>query len=143
MCDSLIRTSVIRQTVLLTVAILVFVASATYAQGGIDRAATARGAETFRIYCSSCHGRQATGDGPLAKDLRTPPANLTELGSADGGEFPHDLVLSAIELWRNVSGHGSQDMPAWGDAFNRATESEAEARNKVEELVEYLRSIQK
>lgn len=29
------------------------------------------------------------------------------------------------------------------DAFNRATESEAEARTKVEELVEYPRSIQK
>jgi hypothetical protein len=36
----------------------------------------ADGHKYFVRYCASCHGTDGTGDGPVAKTLVTPPANL-------------------------------------------------------------------
>ncbi len=60
----------------------------------------------------------------------------------NGGEFQREMVVGAVELGRNVTGHGSQDMPAWGDAFKGTSQSEAEVTKKVSEVVEFLFSIQ-
>jgi high-affinity iron transporter len=38
----------------------------------------ARGAVVYQQNCASCHGTMGTGDGPLAKGLEPPPANLTD-----------------------------------------------------------------
>jgi len=38
----------------------------------------ARGAEIYQKNCAGCHGTLGTGDGPLAKGLEPPPANLTD-----------------------------------------------------------------
>lgn len=108
----------------------------------VDTALAYNGEATFRTYCSSCHGKSARGDGPLAKDLKVPPANLTELAKRNGGEFPYSMVLSTIEHGRDVRGHGTEDMPAWGGAFEMTSESEAGAKKKMNELVHYLWSLQ-
>ena len=107
-----------------------------------DRTAASRGSETFRVYCSSCHGREARGDGPLAIDLKVPPANLTLLSNNNDGEFPFDMIMETIQHGRDVSGHGSQDMPAWGDAFEMTSQSEAEAKTRMEQVVQFLWSRQ-
>ncbi len=39
----------------------------------------ARGRQLYDQNCASCHGAQGLGDGPAAKSLRPPPANLTGL----------------------------------------------------------------
>ncbi|GMR24686.1 MAG: hypothetical protein BMS9Abin37_3269 [Acidobacteriota bacterium] len=108
----------------------------------IDRTAATRGELTYRTYCKSCHGREARGDGALAKDLKVQPANLAELATRTGGEFPFEMVMQTIEHGRSVRGHGSEDMPAWGDAFEMTSESEAEAKAKMADLAHYLWSIQ-
>jgi len=38
----------------------------------------ARGAAIYQTNCAGCHGTLGTGDGPLAKGLQPPPANLTD-----------------------------------------------------------------
>lgn len=108
----------------------------------IDRSAANRGELTFKTYCASCHGSQARGDGPLAKDLKIKPANLTELSKRNDGVFPFEMVTKTIDHGRSVRGHGTEDMPAWGDAFKMTSQTEAEANAKVTELANFLWSIQ-
>jgi mono/diheme cytochrome c family protein len=108
----------------------------------VDQPAAFRGEQTFRTYCSSCHGPGARGDGPLAKDLKVQPANLTELAKRHEGTFPFEMVLETIDHGRSVRGHGTEDMPAWGRAFKMTSASEDEAKSKMIELAHYLWSIQ-
>ncbi len=108
----------------------------------LDRAAANRGEATYRTYCKSCHGPKARGDGALAKDLKFPPANLAELAKRNDGEFPFEMVLETIEHGRSVRGHGSEAMPAWGDAFEMTSQSEAEAKARMVDVANYLWSLQ-
>jgi mono/diheme cytochrome c family protein len=108
----------------------------------VDSSAAYQGELTFRTYCSSCHGKQARGDGPLANDLKVQPANLTELSKKNEGEFPYEMVITTIENGRNVRGHGTEDMPAWGDAFEMTSQNEAEAKAKISQLAHFLWSLQ-
>lgn len=109
----------------------------------VDRTAAVRGERTFRTFCASCHGREAKGDGPLAKDLKASPADLTQLAAKNEGTFPFQMVIDTIQHGRNVRGHGTQDMPAWGDTFNQTSESKAAADAKMDEVAHYLWSLQK
>jgi len=130
-------------TVLLASSCVALAAASQATQRKIDLVAASRGETPFRVYCSSCHGKKALGDGPLAKDLKVTPANLTELAERNGGEFPYDMVVSTIEHGRAVRGHGNKEMPAWGDAFELTAQSEAEAKAKIQQLANYLWSLQK
>jgi len=44
---------------------------------GFAAAAIARGAELYPEHCAACHGSDGRGDGPQAKSLPIPPADLT------------------------------------------------------------------
>jgi mono/diheme cytochrome c family protein len=52
-----------------------------------ERASRERGGKIFEELCSTCHGKYGRGDGPLARNLVTPPADLTRsalvAGNAD------------------------------------------------------------
>lgn len=102
------------------------------------------GAEVFRTYCASCHGVNARGDGPLASSMRRKPADLAEIAKRNGGEFPTDIVFRAIDGRQAVRGHGSPDMPVWGDAFSKSGDGgkEGDVKQRIDDLVEYLRSLQ-
>jgi mono/diheme cytochrome c family protein len=110
----------------------------------LDRGAAAVGAGTFRNYCASCHGGEARGDGPLAEHMRVHPSDLTLLSKANSGVFPFDVVVSVIDGRKGVKGHGSAEMPAWGDAFKKTSEApdEAAVRRKIEELAHFIWSLQ-
>ena len=73
----------------------------------------ATGDYLFRTYCAACHGTSAKGDGPLAESMRRRPANLTEIGKRNKGEFPADEAFKTIEGRRPGKGHGGPDMPVW------------------------------
>ena len=45
--------------------------------------------------CGECHGRDARGDGPSAKDLKIKPADLTRR-PFKGGSAPRDIVRAVI-----------------------------------------------
>ena len=100
------------------------------------------GGRLFRTYCGSCHGKTAVGDGPLAKDLKVAPANLTQLSEKNGGTYPFAMVMETIDHGRKVRGHGTEDMPAWGDAFKMTSQSDEQSKRMMRELAHYLWSLQ-
>lgn len=75
------------------------------------------GAAEYLNSCAACHGTRGMGNGPLAPELRTPPADLTVLSDANGGAFPYWRVFAVIDGRYVVPGHGERDMPVWGRQF--------------------------
>jgi mono/diheme cytochrome c family protein len=105
------------------------------------------GAQYFMQYCSACHGADATGNGPVAPVLRTPPADLTRIAQRRGGRFPDAEVASFIDGQADIRAHGSREMPIWGQRFGEkfggGTVGQEFARGHLVVLLEYLKSIQK
>jgi mono/diheme cytochrome c family protein len=101
------------------------------------------GATLYRTYCAVCHGPDARGRGPLASSLRVAPTDLTQLARRSGGTYPRLAVTRSIDGRDTVRGHGSGDMPVWGDAFERSAAAGPDAvRARIEALVAYLAGVQ-
>jgi mono/diheme cytochrome c family protein len=103
--------------------------------------ATLDGAENFKAYCAVCHGEKARGDGPAAKALKTPPADLTLLAKKNGGTFSQTDVEATIRGTKATSSHGTREMPMWGPVF-RSMDGDDTVTLRVHNLVQYLRSLQ-
>lgn len=114
------------------------------AQAGHDPDAAAKGAVVYVRYCVSCHGRDARGDGPLAADLRVAVPDMTTLAARNSGRFPEKRVRRIIESGEVLRGHGTPDMPAWGDAFRRTGGTDARTpQEAIRNLTHYLWSLQR
>jgi len=74
------------------------------------------GAELFRIHCATCHGTEASGQGPMAGVLVIKPADLTALSEENGGQFPIENVVRRIDGRDPLVSHGSP-MPVYGFFF--------------------------
>jgi mono/diheme cytochrome c family protein len=98
------------------------------------------GAATFNAYCTVCHGADGRGDGPAAKALSKPPADLTQIAKRHDGNFPASAVRAVIVGDSAPLAHGTRDMPMWGPLF-RGTDGNA-AELRLKNLVDYLASIQ-
>jgi mono/diheme cytochrome c family protein len=71
------------------------------------------GAKDFATYCASCHGAGGKGDGPMAGELASRPADLTGLAARNGGTFPRLRVMAKI--WGYTGGRdGAAIMPNFG-----------------------------
>ena len=100
------------------------------------------GRDSFERYCAPCHGTGGRGDGPVAPALRTHPSDLTTLAQRSDGAFPRDRVRDFVTGGnRPLAAHGTTEMPVWGPLF-RAFESDARTLQRIENLLEYLESIQ-
>ena len=114
------------------------------AQAKHDASAAAKGAVVYVRYCVSCHGKGARGDGPLAADLRVPVPDMTTLAARNGGSFPEERVRRIIESGEVLRGHGTPDMPAWGDAFKKTDGTDARTPEEaIRNLNHYLWSLQR
>jgi mono/diheme cytochrome c family protein len=104
------------------------------------------GAETFRQYCASCHGATGVGDGPVAAELKKPPADLTRIAARRSGVFPEAEITRWIDGRFDAPAHGTREMPVWGRVFQETVRPGADpdeaGRGKLLALVEYLKSIQ-
>lgn len=102
------------------------------------------GAYLYRTFCASCHGEEGSGKGPVAGLLVTRPPDLTAIAARRGGQFNRPEVYVAIDGRRRVPGHGSADMPIWGDVL-KVTEGHDEAivKKRIDALVVHLESIQR
>jgi mono/diheme cytochrome c family protein len=101
------------------------------------------GRDSFDRYCASCHGRSGRGDGPVAPEVLTPPADLTTLARRNGGAFPRALIVEYVEgTGRPVPAHGPTSMPVWGSIFRALDPSDARVRLRIENLVAYIESLQ-
>jgi mono/diheme cytochrome c family protein len=108
-----------------------------------DSKQAARGRVLYLHYCVSCHGVSAEGDGPVARSLITPPANLRRLAERFGNPLPKDQVARYIDGRAAVKAHGPRDMPVWGTRFYyKSGGDERRAQQWIAQLVAYLQSIQ-
>jgi mono/diheme cytochrome c family protein len=103
----------------------------------------ARGRAIYLEHCASCHGLAADGNGPMARVLSTPPANLRRLSEHYGNPLPADRIARYIDGRANVKAHGPRDMRVWGKRFySPSAGSERQVHPLIAALVAYLQSLQ-
>jgi mono/diheme cytochrome c family protein len=125
------------------VAIAAALAAPVLAAGPPDAGVVARGETTYTRYGVACHGKAGRGDGPLAGDLRVSVPDLTTMATRSGGAYPYDRVVRIINSGDALRGHGTADMPAWGDAFKKTKGTgEATVDAAIRNLSQYLRTLQ-
>jgi len=126
---------------------LVLVAASAIAQPRSDL-----GRLEYESNCIACHGDSGRGDGPFAQHLKLPVPDLTTLARRNDGVYPADGVRRVIDGRDDIKGHGGRQMPIWGLRYGqRATEyyrgelhdAEAFIGQRVQAMVEYLRTIQR
>lgn len=107
----------------------------------------------FQLYCASCHGQDARGNGPVASDLKTPPPSLREIAKRRDGEFNEQEIAAFIDGRNMPRAHGTLEMPIWGRLFGYAAQAEGtlssdqlalekDTKHRIALLVQYLRFIQ-
>jgi mono/diheme cytochrome c family protein len=101
------------------------------------------GPELYRTYCAVCHGLAGIGNGPMAEQLRKPPADLTKFAARNGGVFPRSRLERIVE-GRDVPSHGTREMPVWGDVFRLLPDSFGtdSAKGRIEAILKYIEGMQ-
>ncbi len=114
-------------------------------QAGAQDAET--GAELYQHYCATCHGIDATGQGPMAGVLVIQPVDLTALAGEDG-VFPTARVVARIDGRDPLVSHGSP-MPVYGPYFDGQDTSMKTPEGQpiltsqpIVDLVAYLETLQ-
>lgn len=109
----------------------------------------ASGKGEFRRYCALCHGISGKGDSIMTNLnlLTATPSDLTQLSKKNGGTFPFWQVYRIIDGRQPVKGHGTPEMPIWGDLLSMQEESggimaEDKTRGRLLNIVHYLQSLQ-
>jgi mono/diheme cytochrome c family protein len=132
----------------LSVAIATFASSVTaIAADKVDV-----GKMQYDNYCAVCHGSDGKGNGPMKRNLVAAVPDLTVLAGSNRGVFPFDRVYQTIDGRREISAHGTRDMPIWGRAFNTQSslyfenyplaDIESNARSRMLALTEYVYRLQ-
>ena len=110
-------------------------------------AAEDEGRELYVQYCSSCHGKDGRGNGPVSPHLKIKPPDLTLLAKKNKGIYPLDDVMKAIDGRRLVRAHGDRDMPVWGEVFRSKLEGqkypELTTLLKAKLIAEYIATLQR
>ena len=96
------------------------------------------------MYCATCHGIDAKGNGPSAAALKVRPANLTTISRRNGGTFPKARIEAFVTVGDQgaVPAHGSREMPVWGPIFRALDPNDTAIRTRVLNIVEYVESLQ-
>lgn len=137
------------------VAIFAMISAFSVAQQAPDQAAPAvkrvpikhspanSGKAMFNDYCAVCHGKDATGNGPAASAMKTPPTDLTMLAKKNDGKYPAAHVAAVIRGQASTPSHGSQDMPVWGPLFSSIDQGrQGQVQQRIANLVTYIEGIQ-
>ena len=109
--------------------------------------------DDFLALCADCHGANAKGNGPLAKNLTKIPPDLTRIKERANGEFNEKAVFEWILGLNTPNFHGTREMPIWGDwlmdetledstSLEAAPLAEKEIERRVMALVQYLEGLQ-
>jgi mono/diheme cytochrome c family protein len=124
-------------------ALMIFAGAASAEEANIEN-----GRYTYLYFCAECHGKDASGIGPIAEMMALEPPELTGLSDRNHGDFPTLYVATQIDGRTKAVGHG--DMPIFGWSL----ESEKQVPIKLEDgqtlmvtehlaaLLAYLESVQ-
>lgn len=101
------------------------------------------GSDLYQAYCAVCHGKAAKGDGPMGRDLKVAPPDLTRIAKRNGGTFPKQRVEQILSGETEVaSGHGTRQMPLWGPIFSQIAWDQDLGRVRIDNVAKYLEQIQ-
>ena len=106
------------------------------------------GHQEFRHACAVCHGLGGTGESVMTtlNLLTVRPTDLTQLSKKHQGHFPFWQMYRIIDGREEVKGHGTRDMPIWGEVFRQPhggkRVEETAVIGRILALVYYLQSIQ-
>jgi hypothetical protein len=82
------------------------------------------------------------GHGPVAPALKEPLPDLTTITRNNGGIFPSERVKDVISGDEVLLGHGSRDMPIWGQVFHQIENDRDYGYVRLQNVTEHLRSLQ-
>ncbi len=101
------------------------------------------GHDLYIAYCNFCHGKY--GDASVGDLLKVKPPDLTLISKRRNGVFPDDEIYKIIDGQEALeAGHGSRDMPIWGETFaNSENVDEVMVPKKIYQIIEYLKTIQR
>ncbi len=130
------------------VLLLLAMFSTTLFSTGFEASAAEKAGEAlYRKYCSSCHGVDGKGRGPVSSDLKIEVPDLTTLAKSNKGVFPLRRVMSSIDGTRKVRGHGDPAMPVWGEVFKEEHKgekySELAALRHTQVIADYIAKLQR
>lgn len=124
-------------------------ASALACTTAFAQARTDLGKSEYDGNCAVCHGATGQGGGPYVELLKRSPPDLRTLAQRNGGVFPLARVYESIA--GTGVGHGSRDMPIWGQRYSvKAAEyyvdvnynQDVYVRARILALAEYLHRLQ-
>lgn len=96
---------------------VVAVSAAVFAGGAVAGERLDIGKREYEANCVVCHGVKGKGDGPFNQVLTIKTPDLTVLSKNNDGLFPVSRVLEVIDGRNVVKGHGTREMPIWGDIY--------------------------
>ena len=129
-------------------AVLLLGSAALAATGASAQARVDFGKRLYDSNCAVYHGKTGKGDGVYVDLLKRPIPDLTTMARRYSGVFP---VAWAYEVIDGTAGpgHGTRDMPIWGDEFRVQAETTTETyyssvyvRGRILALIEYLNRLQ-
>lgn len=136
-----------RRSAGLAVALLVAGLASGAATAEEDAKRIQAGKELFVRYCASCHGEDASGNGPVASELKEPPKDLRLISQRFGKPLAEAAVIERIDGRRQAAAHGTKTMPVWGDKLmgnvSESSVKETMTRGTLSQIVSYLDSIQR
>ncbi len=106
------------------------------------------GQYTYLYFCAECHGKDASGVGPIAEMLAIERPELNSLSDSNHGIFPTLYVAKQIDGRGQAAGHGDMSIFGW------SLESEKKVPIKLEDgqilmvtqhlwgLLAYLETVQ-
>jgi mono/diheme cytochrome c family protein len=104
------------------------------------------GEDLYRRLCSSCHGIQGRGDGPVAASLRVEVPDLTRTAERGRAANVRDRIIRIIDGRYIVGAHGTRLMPVWGEDLTRIElgnpDAERSAQVIIGRLADYVSSLQ-
>ncbi|MFN3890990.1 MAG: c-type cytochrome [Beijerinckiaceae bacterium] len=87
----------------------------------IEAQAQTRGADVgrteFETYCAVCHGKDGKGGGPFSMLVTKKVPDLTLMQKNNSGVFPFAQTYDIISGDADMPGHGTREMPIWGDVY--------------------------
>lgn len=146
-----------KHTTSILAAAVVALSASGLASAADKKASPDPGKREYLNSCAACHGasgKLAAGEGAGVEFLKTTPTDLTTLSKKNGGVFPFERVYMVIDGRKMVSGHGSRDMPIWGDRYTREGVKAAEyyvdmpydmemyARSRIHALIDHIHRLQ-
>jgi mono/diheme cytochrome c family protein len=101
------------------------------------------GSDLYQAYCAVCHGKTAKGNGPMERNLRVAPPDLTRIAKRNGGSFPKQRVEQILSGEAAVTaGHGTREMPLWGPIFSQIAWDQDLGRVRIDNVAKYLEQLQ-